>query len=579
MVGVAVRRPGGRNPFLRVNDPAQWPSLGAWMERNVIFGSSEPRPGPFRLDPWQRDIAEAFTDPRNRQVSMKVFSQSGKSTLLSGMICWIACVSHDPALFVQPTRKLERRFISGKLLPLARMVAAVRRVVRFTPSGGVNEEGLRYDAGFIAFGTARAVASMQGHPARIVIADEIDAYQSHAAGDPIGLLRQRGEAFADPRLILVSTPTTKDDSRIEREYADSDGRQWWVPCVHCGELTLLLLENVKEVDGEYLMHCGQCGVAWTEADRQEGLQRGRWIPQRPEVQAHAGFHINEFASAVRTVDETMRKWDPKDRKTFMTQIMAEAFDPVEREPLDPDKLLELHRPAPAEQLLARVAAVDWQHNRIEYSVVDFHGDYATVQPHVRCHVTIMAEDGDFARAYHQLRLALGPWRCDVVMADVGANLPDNQVKGHLRTAFQFEFQRGRVKAVKGEGGTKAFEEDLTAPAIVGNPHFGDNTAYDKTLAVNTRLLKILVVDDLAGGVTGLDEDASRFPEDYYAQLASEQLQRIVTPTTEKLVWRKTRPRNEAFDCLVYAYAGLAYLGPAYRRTPGNFDVLDLYRPT
>ena len=46
----------------------------------------------------------------------------------------------------------------------------------------------------------------------------------------------RSLTFAHRRKVfLVSTPTIRGVSRIEREYEASDQRRFFVPCPHCGE--------------------------------------------------------------------------------------------------------------------------------------------------------------------------------------------------------------------------------------------------------------------------------------------------------------------------------------------------------
>ncbi|RXL53402.1 phage terminase large subunit family protein, partial [Citrobacter sp. AAK_AS5] len=53
------------------------------------------------------------------------------------------------------------------------------------------------------------------------------------------------------RRLLVSTPTVKGQSLIEREYLLSDQRQWHVRCIHCNELQRLAPESVRILGGDH----------------------------------------------------------------------------------------------------------------------------------------------------------------------------------------------------------------------------------------------------------------------------------------------------------------------------------------
>ena len=60
--------------------------------------------------------------------------------------------------------------------------------------------------------------------------DEVDAMQEiPGEGDPVALAERRTTTFARRKVLLTSTPTVKDFSKIEAEYMKSDQRKFWVP--------------------------------------------------------------------------------------------------------------------------------------------------------------------------------------------------------------------------------------------------------------------------------------------------------------------------------------------------------------
>ena len=95
---------------------------------------------------------------------------------------------------------------------------------------------------------ANSAVGLRSTPARYIFLDEVDAYPSSAdeEGDPISLAEARSLTFAHRRKVfLVSTPTVKGVSRIEREFEASDQRRYFVPCPHCGEAQWLKFERLR----------------------------------------------------------------------------------------------------------------------------------------------------------------------------------------------------------------------------------------------------------------------------------------------------------------------------------------------
>ena len=68
-------------------------------------------------------------------------------------------------------------------------------------------------------------------------------------GDPVQLARKRAATFWNRKIIMVSTPTNKDNSRIEEAFEGSDQRDFHVPCKHCHhEEQVLKWANVQWIN-------------------------------------------------------------------------------------------------------------------------------------------------------------------------------------------------------------------------------------------------------------------------------------------------------------------------------------------
>jgi phage terminase large subunit GpA-like protein len=99
-------------------------------------------------------------------------------------------------------------------------------------------------------------------------------------GDPIALAEARARTFGWRRkAFLVSTPTISGRSRIEREYAASDQRRFFVPCPHCGEMQWLRFERLRWEKGEprsVRYYCETCDDAIEEHHKTAMLAGGSW---------------------------------------------------------------------------------------------------------------------------------------------------------------------------------------------------------------------------------------------------------------------------------------------------------------
>jgi phage terminase large subunit GpA-like protein len=95
---------------------------------------------------------------------------------------------------------------------------------------------------------ANSATGLRSMPARYIFLDEVDAYPASAdeEGDPVTLAEARTTTFSHRRKVfMVSTPSIRGISRIEREYEASDQRRYFVPCPHCGAMQCLQFERLR----------------------------------------------------------------------------------------------------------------------------------------------------------------------------------------------------------------------------------------------------------------------------------------------------------------------------------------------
>ena len=111
----------------RFTPPLRLP-LSEWLEANIRLPSDlSAVPGPLKLWPWQRDIADAISDPLIERVSIVKAARVGFTTLLTGAIG--SFIANDPApiLVLLPTEADARDYMVSDIEPIFGASPALRR--------------------------------------------------------------------------------------------------------------------------------------------------------------------------------------------------------------------------------------------------------------------------------------------------------------------------------------------------------------------------------------------------------------------------------------------------------------------
>ena len=152
---------------------------------------------------------------------------------------------------------------------------------------------------------ANSAVGLRSTPARYIFLDEVDAYPASAdeEGDPVTLAEARSLTFAHRRkVLLVSTPTIRGLSRIEREYEASDQRRFFVPCPQCGHAQWLKFDRLRWQKGrpetaEY--HCEGCDAAIAEHHKTAMLEGGEWRATATAADpTTVGYHLSALYSPI-----------------------------------------------------------------------------------------------------------------------------------------------------------------------------------------------------------------------------------------------------------------------------------------
>lgn len=303
-----MNRPARSSPGLDADfnaavrpDPALRPS--EWADGHRVLSSVESgEPGRWRTDrtPYLREILDklAASDPTERVVVMKGAQVGGTEVSLNWVGYCIAC-SPGPILAVQPTVEMGKRWSKGRLAPMIASTPALSQLVapaRERDSGNTLSVK-EFPGGVLVITGANSAVGLRSMPVQRLILDEVDGYPGDAddEGDPVDLAVKRTSTFASRRKILmISTPTIRGQSRIERAFNDSDQRRYHVPCLRCGAFYVIRWEDIRWPEGDpraAKWRCPSCGSEAGNHEKTAMLSRGEWRATAPGDGKTAGYHL------------------------------------------------------------------------------------------------------------------------------------------------------------------------------------------------------------------------------------------------------------------------------------------------
>src|SRR6056297_3151802 len=257
-------------------------------------------------------------DPTQRIVFMKA-AQVGATEAGNNWIGFAIHQAPGPMLAVQPTVELAKRNSRQRIDPLIDESPELRERIKPARSRDAGNTMLskEFAGGILIMTGANSAVGLRSTPARYIFLDEVDAYPASAdeEGDPVTLAEARSLTFAHRRKVfLVSTPTIRGLSRIEREFEASDQRRYFVPCPHCGAMQWLKFDRLRWEKGrpetaEYL--CESCDAAIVEHNKTAMLEGGEWRETATTADPSTiGFHLSALYSPIgwKSWEQIARDW-------------------------------------------------------------------------------------------------------------------------------------------------------------------------------------------------------------------------------------------------------------------------------
>lgn len=575
----------------------------AWADeyRQIAKGPEKGRWRTMRT-PYLREPMDC-TDPENpvQKVIMQFATQLGKSEVLYNAV--FKRIHLDPVdmMMVQPTLQDSKDHSRQRFTPTVR---AMPYVAERLPDVRSRDETNTWQTKEIRggatlfFAGANSARSLASKPLGFAVCDEVDGYplDVDGEGDPLSLVWERMSNFPTRKLLLCSTPTLRDFSRIEGEYLASDRRRYWVPCPHCSAEQVLVWGDASDYGIKWLKTpsgqpraetavyiCSGCGAAIEERHKTTMLHGGRWIAEAPGAQRGlvAGFHLNKLYSPVGwkswamlvedwcKAQDAARAGDVSKLKTFVNTSLAETWE-EQGDRLAHHELQRRSGEFPLRQLQRNVyvctMGVDTQGDRLEASVwawgrglerqlVDravFYGDPSLAENESGSPWAALTE----YRRTPILHVSGKPAPILAVFIDSGGH--------HTQAVYTYAraHQHAHVFAVKGAS--------VQGKAILGKPSDMDVNWLGNRVKRGVKLWPIgtdsakaeiygrLRVTEPGPGYVHLSR---HLPPEVFEQLTAERLVTRYVKGRARLEWVKPNgKRNEALDCAVYALAAAYYVG-------------------
>ena len=567
---------------------SEWADKHRWLSSRAAA-----EPGRYRTAraPYLREIMDALSPKHPAQrISFMKAAQVGATEAGNNWIGFVIHHAPGPMLAVLPTVEMAKRTSRGRIDPLIEDSPALKERVQPARSRDAGNSMLskEFPGGILVLTGANSATGLRSMPARYVFLDEVDAYPASAdeEGDPVTLAEARTTTFAHRRKVfMVSTPTIRGLSRIEREFEASDQRRYFVACPHCGQMQWLQFERLRWAKGRpetAAYNCEGCDRLIAEHHKTDMLARGEWRATAVSVDPNAiGFHLSALYSPIgwKSWEQIARDWLAAQgsdemlraaRNTLLGETWVESGDAPEWQ-----RLADRRETFPAQIPMGGLfltAGADVQKDRIE---IDVWAWGRGLESWLVDHIVLPGGPGDPACWQAMTELLGKTW-----VHENGAVMP--LAKLAIDTGYETSavYAWARAQGIAQVAPVKGLEGFNRATPVSG-PTFVDATVNGRKLKRGARLWTVATAtfkaetyrylrierpsdEDRALGVpnpAGMIHLPDWADSEWLKQLVAEQLVTIRDRRGyARQEWQKMRERNEALDTRVYARAAAWILG-------------------
>jgi terminase, large subunit len=324
---------------LVVMTPATWAE-----EKRYLPPSVTSLPGYYSFDvaPYLRQIVDCLSvDSPVREVAIMKGAQLGLTVgVLENTIgYYVDHVKTAPVMLVTADSELAKLRMESYITPMFQFsgldVLIKSADETNTRKTGKTDRKIEWVGGgfLVPFGAQNA-NKLRSLSIQVMLRDEIDGWPDQVGkdGDPLKLTTARTAAYESSRKILdISTPLIKGQSKIQHRFAQGDQRYYFVCCLKCGFAQTLRWRRTNNETGEvsgivweteserlvpdsvrYL--CESCGHAHSNDDKTRLLSPDHGAEWRPTAIAtsphYRSYHLSALYSPVgmQTWEGCVQQW-------------------------------------------------------------------------------------------------------------------------------------------------------------------------------------------------------------------------------------------------------------------------------
>lgn len=554
-------------------------TVSDWADRHrILSGKQAGERGRWRTarNPILREIMDCLSafSPVREVVVMKS-SQVGVTEAMINKIGYNMQHAPCPTMVLMPTLESRDSWKVQKLNPLLQESGVVRDLLGGLRSRDAanSKDLIDFPGGILFLAGGNSANSYAQKSVKDLLMDDLDRFPAEIGdeGDPVSLARGRCKSFPRYKLMLVSTPTIKGASLIEREYELSDKRRYHVACPACAQAQSLKWSNLKwdqinKPPRAAWYECEHCGHRIEEHHKPAMLAGGSWIAENPDNKRR-GYHVSALYAPIGLgpswLDLATRfveaKGDPGTLKTFINTDLGETWEDQTSalKPHDLAKRMEdVDMGIIPPGVLALTAFADTQDTWLDVTLLGWTAtgyrliDWNQIQ-------------GDTARPepWDELAAWLNTQRVNAFGQAMKIRAAGVDSRGHRGQQVRAFVQRSdlRVKVYACQGSTTRMGRAIAATAS-----YPDKDRKGKTIKggyavwnIGTEFCKDYLFGHLAADAELAPEDRryrfpSGLPTEYFDGLLSE----VYNPETKRYEPKRgaRHKRNEPLDGMVGAWA-------------------------
>ncbi|HDD9398978.1 TPA: phage terminase large subunit family protein [Escherichia coli] len=567
-----------------------------WADRHYYLPKeSSYIPGQWETLPFQVAIMNSMGNDWIRTVNLIKSARVGYTKMLLGVEAYFIEHKSRNSLLFQPTDSAAEDFMKSHVEPTIRDVPVLLELApwfgRKHRDNTLTLKRFSSGVGFWCLGGA-AAKNYREKSVDVVCYDELSSFEPDVEkeGSPTLLGDKRIEGSVWPKSIRGSTPKIKGFCQIEKAANESAHfMRFYVPCPHCGEAQYLKFgddatpfglkwEKGKPETVYYLCEHNGCTIRQSELDQTDG----RWVCDNTGMWTRDGltfysagdeeippprsitFHIWTAYSPFTTWVQIVYDWfdalkDPNGVKTFINTTLGEPYEEAVAEKLSFELLLEkvCHYGAQVPlRVVYLTAGIDSQKNRYEIYVWGwapgeeaFLIDRQIIMGRPEDEDTLKRVDAVIRKKYRhadgtEISISRVCWDTGGIDQDI---------------VYQRSRKHGTFFVLPIKGASVYGKTVITMPKKRNQRgvflcEVGSDTVKEMLYA--RFALPVVPASEAAPYTFRFPDNPDIFSDVEAKQLVAEELVEKVVNGRVKLQWDARKRRNEALDCLVYAYAAL-----------------------